>query len=130
METITPQPQLPFLTAYHAPESVSDEIIKSFGDEEDEAVKLAIHWSWQNRRVRRMSQRRASEIMGIANSHFSNILNGDKYLPPQKINAFQWACGNRAVSQTIDRFDAMRKQRMIDETAQMVAQYLGLQQAA
>jgi hypothetical protein len=56
-----------------------------------------------------MTQSTAAEHIGIKPPHFANILNGKKYLPPHKLNAFEWVVGNRALSMTIERFRKTRR---------------------
>lgn len=107
------------------PAPVAIAVLSSFGLDEEDAITQAIAWAWRERRVKRMSQRRAAELLGITNSHLSNILSGDKYLPPQKLNQFEWVCGNTAVSQTIARFREARERAMVNELAQLVAEHLG-----
>ena len=68
-----------------------------------------------------MSQQEASRLIGMAASHFSNILSGQKYLPPHKINAFEWTRGNQAVSGTIERFYMIRQQYQTDELGRIIA---------
>jgi hypothetical protein len=103
------QGELNLLALLKAPDYVRGDQLLSFGDNEEEAVKRAIKWAWLNRRVK-MTQRLAAEHTGIKPPHFANILNGRKYLPPHKINAFEWIVGNRAVSMTIERFRKIREE--------------------
>ena len=107
------------------PTAVALAVIAGFGDEEESAITQAITWAWRERRVKRMSQRRAAELLGMSNSHLSNVLSGDKYLPPQKINQFEWVCGNTAVSQTLARFREARERAMVNELAHLVARHMG-----
>jgi hypothetical protein len=90
------------------PDLVRADVLASFGDDEQKAVKAAILWAWNNRRVKEMTKRRAAELCGIQAPHFTNIVNGKKHLPPFKINAYEWYMGNRAVSLTIERFRMVR----------------------
>src|ERR1043166_5424486 len=101
--------ELPLLAELRKPAPVELPVLASFGDDEEEAVRRAIRWAWDNRRIRRMSQRRAAELCGMPASHFCNMLAGDKYLPPQKINQFEWIVGNTALTQTIARFREVRE---------------------
>lgn len=107
------------------PAAVAAAVVAAFGDEEELAIQRAITWAWRERRVKKMSGRRAAELLGIRNSHLSNILSGAKYLPPQKLNQFEWICGNTAVSQTIAHFRDARERWMAHELAQIAAQYIG-----
>lgn len=102
------QTELPLLGLLKAPAPLLEHQLAEFGDEEELAVKAAIKWAWLHRRVR-MHQRDAAAHMGIKAPHFTNILNGKKYLPPHKINAFEWVVGNRAVSMTLERFRLIRE---------------------
>lgn len=65
-------------------------------------------WAWRERRAKSLDAKQASTLCGITRQHFANIVTGRKYLPPQKLNVFEDVVGNRAVSQTIARFRAMR----------------------
>jgi hypothetical protein len=103
------QGQLNLLALLKGPALVRLDILRSFGDDEELAVKAALKWAWFNRRVK-MTQRSAAEHIGVKAPHFANILNGRKYLPPHKINAFEWIVGNRAVSMTIERFRTVREE--------------------
>lgn len=103
------QNELKLLGLLRGPDLVRADVLLSFGDNEELAVKAAIKWAWNNRRVK-MDQRVAAAHTGIRAPHFSNILNGKKHLPPFKINSFEWAVGNRAVSLTIERFRKVREE--------------------
>jgi predicted XRE-type DNA-binding protein len=82
--------ELPLIGLLKAPEIMRDDILRTFGDEEEQATKFAVKWAWLHRRVKSLDQRTAAERMGIPAPHLSNILNGKKHLPPHKINAFEW----------------------------------------
>jgi len=71
-----------------------------------------------------MDQSHAAQHIGIAASHFCNILSGKKYLPPHKINSFEWLCGNRAVSMTIERFRLIRENEQTRQLAEVIAQQM------
>ncbi len=114
------QTELPILGLLKAPEPIREDVLRSFGDDEEEATQFAIRWAWDHRRVK-MNQRAGAQYINMPASHFSNMLNGDKYLPPHKINAFEWICGNRAVSMTIERFRAIREQEQTKQLALLVA---------
>ena len=113
--------ELPLIAELKGPAPIREDTLRSFGDDEEEAVLFAIRWAWDNRRVRQMTQRRAAELLGVPASHLSNILNGAKHLPPYKINAYEWIVGTKAVSQTIERFRVLREQAMVSQLAQAVA---------
>ncbi len=113
------QTELKLLALLKAPDLIRGDVLQSFGDDEEAAVKAALKWAWFNRRVK-MNQRLAAEHMGIQPPHFSNILNGRKYLPPHKINAFEWIVGNRAVSLTIDRFRKVREEESALDLARAI----------
>jgi len=104
------QSELKLLSLLKAPDLVRSDVLASFGDDEEQAVKAAITWAWHHRRVRSMTQRSAADHVGIRAPHLANILNGRKYLPPHKLNAFEWIVGNRAISLTIERFRRMREE--------------------
>jgi hypothetical protein len=114
------QTELKLLALLKAPDLVRDDVLASFGDQEQQAIKNALTWAWNHRRVRDMTKRVAAGFIGLPASHFSNILNGNKYLPPHKLNAFEWYLGNRAVSMTIDRFRKMREQESALEIARAI----------
>lgn len=103
------QTELHLVALLKAPSMVRADVLLSFGDDEERAVKAALNWAWLNRRVK-MTQRLAADHIGIKAPHFANILNGRKYLPPHKLNAFEWIVGNRAVSMTIERFRKTREE--------------------
>lgn len=117
--------QLPLLAEIKPPAAVDPAVVASFGESEEVAIKRAVVWAWEHRRIQAMSQRRAAGLCGMKNSHFSNMLAGKKYLPAQKINAFEALCGNTAVSQTIERFRVARERAMVNELSQLLAQHLG-----
>lgn len=116
------QAELPLLGLLKAPEPVREDILRTFGDEEETAVRFAIRWAWDNRRIRAMSQHSAAEHMGMPASHFSCVLNGTKYLPPHKLNAFDWIVGNHALSQTLVRFATLRESEQTLQLANLIAQ--------
>ena len=113
------QSELKLLALLKGPDLVRGDVLLSFGDNEELAVKAAIKWAWHNRRVK-MDQRLAAMHIGVRAPHFSNILNGKKHLPPFKINAFEWTLGNRAVSLTIDRFRKVREEESALELARAI----------
>ncbi len=74
------------------PSMVTD--CKSYRD----AVKLC----WELRRVRNMTRRRLAEEAGLYAPHVSCYLNDNQRsrdLPGASVRAFEWACGNTAISQ-------------------------------
>lgn len=103
-------PELPLIGLLKAPAPLLEHQLLAFGDEEERAVKAAVQWAWLHRRVK-MDQRVAAVHMDIPAPHLSNILSGKKHLPPHKINSFEWICGNRAVSMTIERFRIIREEQ-------------------
>jgi hypothetical protein len=113
------QGELRLLALLKGPDLVRGDVLASFGDNEERAVKAAIKWAWNNRRVK-MDQRLAAQHIGIRAPHFSNILNGKKHLPPFKINAFEWIVGNRAVTLTIERFRKVREEESALELARAI----------
>lgn len=116
--------QLALLCDIKGPAPVDETVLASFGDEEERAIKQAIQWAWLHRRVQAMSQNRAAELCGMKTSHFSNMLWRDKYLPPQKLNQYEWVMGNTAVSQTLQRFREQREAEAVRQVAQLVAEQM------
>lgn len=114
--------ELPLLGVLRAPDPIRDDILRTFGDEEEKATRFAVRWAWDRRRIQEMTQTRAAELIGVKGPHFSNILNGSKYLPPHKINAYEEIVGNRAVSMTIERFRQIREQQLVAGLARVVAE--------
>lgn len=125
MSPLTPeivQQELSILGLLKCPEDIREDVLRTFGDSEDAAVTFAIRWAWDHRRCRPMSQAVAAQHIGISASHFCNILSGTKYLPPHKINAFEWVVGNKAVSRTIERFAQLREREQALQIAQLIVQ--------
>ncbi len=114
------QTELKLLSLLRAPDPVRADVLAGFGDNEEQAVKAAILWAWNNRRVKTMTRSSAADHIGIRAPHFSNVLNGKKYLPPHKLNAFEWIVGNRAVSLTIERFRKLREEESALELARAI----------
>lgn len=120
------QSELPIIGLLRAPDPIREDILRTFGDEEEKATRFAVQWAWNNRRDKSLDKRTAAQRCGIPGPHFSNILNGKKYLPPYKINAYEWVMGNRAVSMTIERFRRIRE----EEQALVIAKVIvGAQRA-
>ena len=76
--------ELALLAEIKRPSQIEETKIAEFGDDEETAIGESIKWAWMHRRIQRMSQRRAAELCGMPASHFSNMVNGDKYPPPAK----------------------------------------------
>lgn len=114
--------ELALLAEIKRPSQIAETKIAEFGNDEELAIGEAIKWAWLHRRIQRMSQRRAAELCGMPASHFSNMVNGDKYLPPQKLNQFEWVVGNTAVSQTIEKFRGVRNSEIVRQVSQIVAE--------
>ena len=73
-----------------------DEVAKC--DTYREAVKLC----WRLRRVKNMTQRQLAEEAGLYAPHVSCYLHDtdrQRDLPGHAVRAFEWACGNTAISQ-------------------------------
>lgn len=93
--------QLPLLCRLDAPSVVPPALIdqcKSYRD----AVRLC----WELRRVRNMTQQRLAEEAGLYAPHVTCYLHDSKRqrdLPGAAVHAFQWACGNTAISQYLNR---------------------------
>lgn len=117
---LTAQRELGLLSLLKSPDLVRGDVLRSFGDQEELAVRASITWAWNHRRVRSMTKRSAAEHVGVKPPHFTNILNGKKYLPPHKLNAFEWVVGNRAVSLTIDRFRLIREEQSVMQLAREI----------
>lgn len=116
--------ELPIIGLLKAPDPIREDVLRTFGDDEEAATRFAIRWSWDHRRVRDMTQATAAEHVGMAASHFCNILAGKKYLPPHKINAYEWVMGNKAVSMTIERFRQIRERELVAGVARVVAEHM------
>jgi hypothetical protein len=116
--------ELPLIGMLKSPDPIREDILCSFGDQEEPATKFAVRWAWDHRRSKSMSQMEAARLMGIASSHLCNILAGKKYLPPHKINSYEHIVGNRAVSMTIERFRQIRERELIAGLAKVVAENL------
>ena len=114
--------ELPLIGLLRSPDPIREDILRTFGDEEEVATLFAIRWAWDHRRIQGLSQRQAASRIGIPASHLSNILSGQKHLPPHKINAFEEVVGNRAVSQTIERFRQLRERALVDQISRLVAE--------
>jgi hypothetical protein len=116
--------ELPLLAALKSPDPIREDILRTFGDEEEPSVLFAIRWAWDHRRSTSLTQAKAAEHIGIAASHFCNILAGKKYLPPHKINVFEQVVGNRAVSMTIERFRLIRERELVTGLSRAIAENL------
>lgn len=106
------------------PAPIEDGVIAGFGDEEESAISRAVTYAWLQRRVQRMSLNTAVALTGITPQHFALIVRGRKYLPPQKLNAYEDVVGNTAVSQTIARFRRLRDAQVQRELGELVAERL------
>lgn len=118
------QAQLNLMCLIKGQSPVTDGQVCSFGDDEDSALKKAIEWAWNHKRVKEMTKKHGAELAGMQHSHFVNMVNGKKHLPPSKINSFEWTVGNTAVSQTILRFREIRKKEMAASLAQFLVEGL------
>jgi hypothetical protein len=114
--------ELPLLAILKAPDPVREDVLRTFGDEEEQATKFAVRWAWDHRRSKGMSQTEAARLMSIPSPHLCNILSGRKYLPPHKINSYEQIVGNRAVSMTIERFRHIRERDLVAGLARAVAE--------
>jgi len=117
--------ELNLMCLINGPAPVTDETVGTFGDDEEQAIRKAIDWAWRHKRVRTMTKRHGADLVGMAHSHFVNMTNGKKYLPPAKINAYEWTVGNTAISQTIRRFQNIRKEKMAARLAVMIVENVG-----
>jgi transcriptional regulator with XRE-family HTH domain len=62
----------------------------------------AVRVCFELRRVRGMTRRSVAELAGIHAPHISEYLSDDasnRDLPAKHIRAFEWVCGNTAISQ-------------------------------
>ena len=116
------QAELPIIALLRAPDPIREDVLRTFGDDEEEATRFAIQWAWNNRRDKTLDKRTAAQRCGIKAPHFSNIINGRKHLPPHKINAYEWVMGNKAVSMTIERFRQLRERDLVAGLARAVAE--------
>lgn len=114
------QGELGLVALLRGPDLVREDILAAFGDDETKAIRWSVRWSWDHRRVRSMTQSVAAAHIGVPPPHFANILNGKKYLPPERLNAFEWVVGNRAVSLTIERFRKIRAEQSALELARAI----------
>lgn len=116
------QTELPIIGLLRTPDQIREDILRTFGDEEEEATRFAVQWSWNNRRDKTLTKRSAAQRCGIPAPHFSNIVSGKKHLPPHKINSYEWTMGNLAVSMTIARFKVIRERDLVAVLARVVAE--------
>lgn len=114
--------ELPLIALLRSPDPIREDILRTFGDDEKAATEFAIKWAWDHKRIQGLSQRQAALRIGVPHQHLSLILNGQKYLPPHQINAFEEVVGNRAVSQTIERFRQIRERALVDQLSKLVAE--------
>lgn len=114
--------ELNLMCLINGPTPVTPETVGTFGDDEEAAIKKAIDWAWRHKRVRTMTKRHGAQLVGMSHSHFVNMTNGKKYLPPAKINSYEWTVGNTAISQTIQRFQKLRQEKMALKLATMIVQ--------
>lgn len=115
------QTELPILGLLRSPDAIREDVLRTFGDEEEAATRFAIQWAWSNRRDKTLDKSTAAQRCGIRAPHFSNIISGKKHLPPHKINAYEWVMGNKAVSMTIERFQQIRERELVSGLARVVA---------
>lgn len=91
------QMQLALLGRLDAPSVVPPHLITQCKTYRD-AVRLC----WSLRRVRNMTQRRLAEEAGLYAPHVTCYLHDSERqrdLPGSAVRAFEWACGNTAISQ-------------------------------
>ena len=91
------QLQLALLGRLDAPSVVPPHLIATCKTYRD-AVRLC----WHLRRVRNMTQRGLAEEAGLYAPHVTCYLHDGKRqrdLPGQAVRAFEWTCGNTAISQ-------------------------------
>lgn len=91
------QTRIVSLGAVQEPEWLSHVWISRCRSEKD-----AVILCWAKRTRKGLTCRQASEELGLPNSHLSNILSGQKYLPHDFRIKFQGLCGNWAIRQYED----------------------------
>jgi hypothetical protein len=97
--SIDGQMSLPLLCRLDGPSVVPDQHIKACASYRD-AVRLC----WALRRVKEMTTLTLAEKAGLPSNHRSDYLSDNKdrrELPAKYIKAFEYVCGNTAVSQWI-----------------------------
>lgn len=68
------------------------------------SYREAVRFCWQHKRARNMTKARLAEEAGLYAPHVSCYLADDcrkRDLPGSCIKAFEWVCGNTAISQWI-----------------------------
>lgn len=93
------QIELPLLCRLDAPSVVPDANVKACDTYRD-AVRLC----WDLRRSKSMTKRSLAEHAGLYASHVTDHLSDDdskRDLPAKHIKAFEYVCGNTAISQWI-----------------------------
>lgn len=93
------QLELPLLCRLDAPSVVPDENVKACATFRD-AVRLC----WALRRTKSMTKRSLAEHAGMYAPHVTDHLSDDedrRDLPAKHIKAFEYVCGNTAISQWI-----------------------------
>jgi len=95
------------------PALLDDALIDSCCTAHD-AIKLC----WRLRAVK-LDQNTAAAKCEIKPPHFSNILKGKKYLPPNKIVLFQEVMGNLAITQFLAKESGLRVERESREQAEI-----------
>jgi hypothetical protein len=95
------------------PAILDDALIEACATAHD-AIKLC----WMLRAVK-IDQNTAAAKCEIKPPHFSNILQGKKYLPPNKIRLFQEVMGNLAITQFLAKESGLRVERESREQAEI-----------
>lgn len=88
---------LPLLGRLDAPSVVPPSLILQC-----KTYREAVRLCWQLRRVRNMTQRRLAEEAGLYAPHVTCYLHDSERqrdLPGSAVRAFEWVCGNTAISQ-------------------------------
>lgn len=91
------QIELALLCRLDAPSVVPPALVS-----ECKTYRDAVRLCWNLRRVRNMTQRRLAEEAGLYAPHVTCYLHDSERqrdLPGSAVRAFEWACGNTAISQ-------------------------------
>lgn len=97
--SIDDQLQLPLLCRLDGPSVVPDTHVKQC-----QTYREAVRLCWALRRVRAMTSLTLAESTGFPANHRSDYLSDDedrRELPAKHIKAFEYVCGNTAISQWI-----------------------------
>jgi DNA-binding transcriptional regulator LsrR (DeoR family) len=88
---------LPMLTVYEGPHFIDAELVRACA-----TYRAAVRACWHLRTRRGLTQRQLAEEVGLYASHVTDYIaacDDKRELPAKYINAFEIACGNRAITQ-------------------------------